>query len=48
MGNRVHNSSSDMPFANVAEAMTLSLLGEDRVYLGGDAIDQIRDDPAWV
>ena len=44
---RIHQSLPNIPFTNVAEAVTVSLLGEDRVYLGGDAIDLIRDDPAF-
>lgn len=47
LGNRIDHSESDIPFANVLEGVALSLAGEDRVYLGGNAIDLIRDDPAF-
>jgi hypothetical protein len=44
---RIHQSLPNIPFTNVAEGVTVSLLGEDRVYLGGDAINLIRADPAF-
>lgn len=53
LDNRIDQSSPEVPFTNVkvpfsnpAEAAALSLLGEDQAYLGGDAIDLIRADPA--
>jgi hypothetical protein len=37
-----------VPFSNPLEAAGLELLGEDQAYLGGDAIDLIRNDPTMV
>ena len=37
-----------VPFSNPGEGAMLALLGEDRAYLGGDAIDLIRADPAMI
>jgi RHS repeat-associated protein len=37
-----------IPYTNLAEAMVLELLGQDRAYLGGDVIDLIRADPAMI
>ncbi len=37
-----------IPFVNSAEAAMLELLGEDRAYLGGDALDLVRADPAQM
>jgi hypothetical protein len=46
--NRIDQSLPQVPFTNPAEAVLLSLMGEDKAYLGGDAIDLIRADPAMI
>jgi hypothetical protein len=48
LDNRIDQSLPAIPFTNVAEASGLALLGEDKVYLGGDAINLIRSDPDMI
>jgi RHS repeat-associated protein len=48
LDNRIDQSLSQVPFTNPAEAALLSLMGEDKAILGGDAIDLIRADPAMI
>jgi RHS repeat-associated protein len=48
LDNRIDQSLPQVSFTNPAEAALLSLMGEDKAYLGGDAIDLIRADPAMI
>jgi len=42
---QINQSSPPFNFSNAGEATLLSLLGEDKAYLGGNAIVRIRLDP---
>lgn len=43
--NQINQSSPPFNFSNAGEATLLSLMGEDKAYLGGNAIIRIRLDP---